>query len=36
MQAAIDSFGRLDILINNAGTFPVVAELQDYPIDALT
>src|SRR5436309_13019427 len=34
VQAAIDSFGRLDILINNAGTFPVTAELQDYPIDA--
>jgi NAD(P)-dependent dehydrogenase (short-subunit alcohol dehydrogenase family) len=34
VQAAIDSFGRLDILINNAGTFPVTSELQDYPIDA--
>jgi NAD(P)-dependent dehydrogenase (short-subunit alcohol dehydrogenase family) len=34
VQAAIDNFGRLDILINNAGTFPVTAELQDYPIDA--
>jgi NAD(P)-dependent dehydrogenase (short-subunit alcohol dehydrogenase family) len=34
VQAAIDSFGRLDVLVNNAGTFPVTAELQDYPIDA--
>lgn len=34
VQAAIDSFGRLDILINNAGTFPVTAELQEYPIEA--
>jgi NAD(P)-dependent dehydrogenase (short-subunit alcohol dehydrogenase family) len=34
VQAAIDSFGRLDVLINNAGTFPVTSELQDYPIEA--
>jgi NAD(P)-dependent dehydrogenase (short-subunit alcohol dehydrogenase family) len=34
VQAAIDSFGRLDILINNAGTFPVTSELQDFPLDA--
>ena len=34
VQTAIDRFGRLDILINNAGTFPVTSELQDYPIDA--
>ena len=33
VQAAIDSFGRLDVLINNAGTFPVTSELQDYPLD---
>jgi NAD(P)-dependent dehydrogenase (short-subunit alcohol dehydrogenase family) len=34
VQAAIDSFGRLDVLINNAGTFPVTSELQDFPIEA--
>lgn len=27
-------YGRLDVLINNAGTFPVMKEMQDYPTDA--
>ncbi len=34
VQAAIDQFGRLDVLVNNAGVFLVTAEMQDYPIDA--
>ena len=34
VQTAVDRFGRLDVLINNAGTFPVTSELQEYPIDA--
>ena len=34
VQAAVDAFGGLDILINNAGVLPKLAELQEYPIDA--
>lgn len=34
VQAAIDQYGRLDVLVNNAGVFLVTAETQDYPIDA--
>ncbi|HEY9634095.1 MAG TPA: SDR family oxidoreductase [Coleofasciculaceae cyanobacterium] len=34
IQAAIDAYGRLDVLVNNAGVFLVTAETQDYPIDA--
>lgn len=33
-EAAVSRFGRLDVLINNAGTFPVTAETQEYPIEA--
>ena len=33
VQTAIDTYGKLDILINNAGIFVVVAETQDYPIE---
>lgn len=33
VQAAIDAFGQLDILINNAGVFLVTAETQDYPVE---
>jgi NAD(P)-dependent dehydrogenase (short-subunit alcohol dehydrogenase family) len=29
-----DDFGRLDLLINNAGTFGATAPVQDYPRDA--
>ncbi|HWM94511.1 MAG TPA: SDR family oxidoreductase [Thermoanaerobaculia bacterium] len=34
VQLALERFGRLDVLINNAGTFPVTAETQEYPIEA--
>ena len=33
VELAVEKFGRLDILINNAGTFPVTAETQEYPIE---
>jgi len=31
---AVDNFGKLDILINNAGVFPVMEEMSNYPVDA--
>ena len=31
VQAAVDAFGQLDVLVNNAGVLPKLAELQDYP-----
>lgn len=34
VQAAINQYGRLDVLVNNAGVFLATAETQDYPIDA--
>lgn len=34
VKAAVDEFGQLDILINNAGVFPATAELDKYPVDA--
>jgi NAD(P)-dependent dehydrogenase (short-subunit alcohol dehydrogenase family) len=34
VESAIDTWGRLDILINNAGVFPVMETMQDYPIEA--
>lgn len=33
VQTAISKWGRLDVLINNAGVFVAVGETQDYPID---
>jgi NAD(P)-dependent dehydrogenase (short-subunit alcohol dehydrogenase family) len=33
VEACISAYGRLDILINNAGVFLAVGEMQDYPID---
>ena len=34
VKTAIDKYGKLDILINNAGVFLAVAETQDYPLEA--
>lgn len=31
IQAAIDEFGKLDVLINNAGVYLFTGETQDYP-----
>src|SRR5687767_11607901 len=31
---AVSNYGKLDILINNAGVFPVMEEIQNYPTDA--
>ena len=33
VQAAVDAYGKLDILINNAGVFLTNAEIQDYPVE---
>jgi NAD(P)-dependent dehydrogenase (short-subunit alcohol dehydrogenase family) len=33
VQLTVDRLGRLDVLINNAGYFPVVAETQEYPTE---
>src|SRR6476661_6921986 len=30
---AIQKYGKLDILINNAGVFPVMKPLENYPTD---
>ncbi len=34
IQTAIDRYGKLNILVSNAGVFLAVAETQDYPIEA--
>ena len=34
VKAAVDAFGGLDVLVNNAGVLPVLAELHEYPVDA--
>ena len=34
VTAAVDAFGGLNVLINNAGVLPHLAELQDYPEEA--
>jgi NAD(P)-dependent dehydrogenase (short-subunit alcohol dehydrogenase family) len=32
VRAAVDKFGRLDVLVNNAGVFLTLTETQDFPI----
>lgn len=34
VQYAVTTFGKLDILINNAGVFPVMATIENFPIEA--
>ena len=34
VQAAVAAFGKLDVVVNNAGAFPALAETQDFPVDA--
>ncbi|UYZ62992.1 SDR family NAD(P)-dependent oxidoreductase [Hymenobacter weizhouensis] len=34
VKAAVQEFGKLDILINNAGVFPATSTLDKYPVDA--
>ena len=34
VQAALDAFGKLDVLVNNAGVLPETGETQDYPVEA--
>src|SRR5215211_1927304 len=34
VQFAVNTYGKLDILINNAGVFPVMEEIQNFPVDA--
>src|SRR5439155_12435782 len=31
VEFAVNTYGRLDILINNAGVFPVMEEIQNFP-----
>jgi NAD(P)-dependent dehydrogenase (short-subunit alcohol dehydrogenase family) len=33
VEFAVQTYGRLDVLINNAGVFPLMEELQNYPTD---
>lgn len=34
VQFAVDTYGKLDILINNAGVFPVMEMIENYPTKA--
>ena len=33
VQAAVDAFGKLDVLVNNAGVLPTLAEIDEYPVE---
>ncbi len=35
VQRAIDTYGKLDILINNAGVFPAVGFIEEWPLEKL-
>ncbi|WP_324675807.1 SDR family oxidoreductase [Hymenobacter sp. GOD-10R] len=34
VQTAVDQFGKLDVLVNNAGVFPATSTLDKYPTEA--
>ena len=34
VQTALDAFGRLDVLVNNAGALPALAPVDEYPVEA--
>ena len=34
IDQTLDAFGKIDVLVNNAGVFPETSELQDYSLDA--
>ncbi|PJJ54774.1 SDR family NAD(P)-dependent oxidoreductase [Hymenobacter chitinivorans] len=34
VQQALSQFGKLDVLVNNAGVFPATDELDKYPVEA--
>src|SRR5215217_5981190 len=34
VEFAVSTYGKLDILINNAGVFPLMEEIQNFPLDA--
>lgn len=36
VQLAVNTFGKLDVLINNAGVFPAVGFIEDFEDEALT
>jgi NAD(P)-dependent dehydrogenase (short-subunit alcohol dehydrogenase family) len=33
VETCVNAYGRIDVLVNNAGVFLAVAETQDYPVD---
>ncbi len=34
VQTAVGHYGKLDVLVNNAGAFPAAEELDKYPVEA--
>ena len=34
VRAAVDAFGKLDVLVNNAGALPALAEVDAFPVEA--